>query len=60
MRSTAVRTRAFFHGYDNRYCFLPLYVFAGDHLVVGDLRRSDIVPAKHSLRVLKLLLAQLR
>ena len=25
----------FFHGYYDRYCFLPLYVFAGGHLLVA-------------------------
>ena len=50
----------FFHGYYDRYCFLPLYVFAGDHLLVAYLRPADIDPAKHSLGILKLLVARLR
>jgi len=25
----------FFHGYYDRYCFLPLYVFCGDQLLVS-------------------------
>jgi hypothetical protein len=32
----------FFHGYYGHYCYLPLYVFCGDHLLVARLRRSDI------------------
>ena len=50
----------FFHGYYDHYCFLPLYVFAGDHLLVAYLRRADIDPAKHALGVLKLLVGRLR
>ena len=50
----------FFHGYYDHYCFLPLYVFAGDHLLVAYLRPADIDPAKHALGVLKLLVTRLR
>ena len=60
MRCTVVRRDAFFHGYYDRYCFLPLYVFAGDHLLVAYLRPADIDPAKHAGAVLKLLIARLR
>ena len=31
----------FFHGYYGHYCYLPLYIFAGDWLVASRLRRSD-------------------
>ena len=31
----------FFHGYYKRYCFLPLYVFCGEHLLCARLRTSD-------------------
>ncbi len=37
------------------YCFLPLYVFSGHHLICAMLRKSRIDPAKHSSEVLKLL-----
>src|SRR6266576_7210884 len=30
----------FFHGYYDNYCYLPLYVFCGRHLLVAKLRRS--------------------
>ena len=50
----------FFHGYYDHYCFLPLYVFAGDHLLVAYLRPADIDPAKHALAILKLLVRRLR
>jgi len=32
----------FFHGYYDCYCYLPLYVFCGRHLLAAKLRRSDI------------------
>jgi hypothetical protein len=38
----------FFHGYYDHYCFLPLYVFCGDQLLVAYLRPSNIDAAKHS------------
>lgn len=32
----------FFHGYYDGYCYLPLYIFAGDHLLCARLRTSKI------------------
>jgi hypothetical protein len=32
----------FFHGYYDCYCYLPLYVFCGRHLLAAKLRRSNI------------------
>src|SRR6202453_3530726 len=32
----------FFHGYYDCYCYLPLYVFCGEQLLVAKLRRADI------------------
>src|SRR5437764_2218836 len=32
----------FFHGYYDTYCFLPLYIFCGDHPLGAVLRPSDI------------------
>ena len=31
----------FFHGYYDHHCFLPLYVFCGDELLVAYLRPSQ-------------------
>ena len=31
----------FFHGYYDCYCYLPLYVFCGRHLLAAKLRRAD-------------------
>ena len=32
----------FFHGYYDCYCYLPLYVFCGRHLLAAKLRRADV------------------
>jgi hypothetical protein len=50
----------FFHGYYDQYCFLPLYVFCGDQLLVAYLRRSNIDAAKHAWAILSLLVKRLR
>jgi hypothetical protein len=52
--------RRFFHGYYDHHCFLPLYVFCGDELLVAYLRPSDIDAARHARAVLKLLARRLR
>ena len=50
----------FFHGYYDCHCFLPLYVFCGDQLLVAYLRRSNIDAARHAAAILKLLVVRLR
>jgi hypothetical protein len=50
----------FFHGYYGNYCFLPLYVFCGDQLLVSYLRRSNQDAAKHAWAILSLLVNRLR
>jgi hypothetical protein len=50
----------FFHGYYNCHCFLPLYVFCGDQLLVAYLRKSNIDAAKHAWAILKLLVRRLK
>jgi hypothetical protein len=50
----------FFHGYYDHYCFLPLYVFAGDHLLAAYLRPANIDGATHSRAILKWLVTRLR
>lgn len=50
----------FFHGYYKSYCYLPLYVFCGRHLLCAKLRRSNIDASKGSLEVLKSLVQQIR
>ena len=50
--------RRFFHGYYGDYCFLPLYVFCGDRVLVSYLRPSKIgtVSIRNTRRI-RLLLA---
>jgi hypothetical protein len=31
----------FFHGYYDDYCYLPLYIFCGDHLLLAKLRKAS-------------------
>lgn len=50
----------FFHGYYDHYCFLPLYVFCGDQLLVSYLRTSSNDAAKHAWAILSLLVKRLR
>lgn len=50
----------FFHGYYGDWCFLPLYVFCGEQLLVSYLRPSNIDVAKHAQAILKLLVRRLR
>ena len=49
-----------FSGYYDNYCFLPLYVFCGERLLVSYLRPSNIDPARHAWAILKLLVERLR
>jgi hypothetical protein len=49
-----------FHGYYGDWCFLPLYVFCGEQLLVSYLRPSNIDAARHSGAILKLLVQRLR
>ena len=49
-----------YHGYYGTYCFLPLYVFCGDDLLVAYLRPSNIDGAKHAAAITKLLVERFR
>lgn len=50
----------FFHGFYDQYCFLPLYVFCGEQLLVSYLRPSKIDAARHAWAILALLVKRLR
>jgi hypothetical protein len=50
----------FFHGYYDSYCYLPLYIFAGDQLLCARLRPANQDAAAGSLEELKRIVAQLR
>lgn len=50
----------FFHGYYGHYCYLPLYIFCGEHLLCARLRRSNIDGAAGSVEELERIVAQIR
>ena len=50
----------FFHGYYGGYCYLPLYVFCGKHLLASKLRRSNIDGAAGSIEEAARIVAQIR
>lgn len=50
----------FYHAYYGDWCFLPLYVFCGEQLLVAWLRRSNIDASAGTLPVLKRLVKRLR
>ena len=50
----------FFHGYYQEYCFLPLYIFCGDHLMCARLRPSDIDASAGALKQLQRIIARIR
>ncbi len=50
----------FFHGYYGHYCYLPLYVFCGDHLLCARLRPSNQDASAGSLEEVERIVAQVR
>jgi hypothetical protein len=50
----------FFHGYYDCYCYLPLYVFCGRHLLAAKLRRSNIDGAAGAVEEVARIVAQIR
>jgi hypothetical protein len=50
----------FFHGYYGNYCYLPLYITCGEHVLCARLRRSNIDAAAGSVDELTRIVAQLR
>ncbi len=50
----------FFHGYYRCYCYLPLYIFCGEHLLCARLRRSNRDGAAGSIEELERIVGQLR
>lgn len=50
----------FFHGYYGHYCYLPLYIFCGEHLLCARLRPSDRDASAGSLEELERIVGQLR
>jgi Transposase DDE domain group 1 len=50
----------FFHGYYDCYCYLPLYVFCGRHLLAAKLRRSNLDASAGALAEVERIIAQIR
>jgi hypothetical protein len=50
----------FFHGYYGHYCYLPLYVFCGDHLLCARLRPSNLDASAGSLEEVARIVRQIR
>ena len=50
----------FFHGYYRGYCYLPLYIFCGEHLLCARLRPSNQDGAAGSVDELERIIAQIR
>jgi hypothetical protein len=50
----------FFHGYYGHYCYLPLYIFCHDHLLLARLRRADIDGAAGALEEVQRIVARIR
>ena len=50
----------FFHGYYGSYCYLPLYIFCGRHLLVAKLRRANIDASAGASEEVERLTTQIR
>ena len=50
----------FFHGYYDCYCYLPLYVFCGRHLLDAKLRRASVDAADGAVEAVARIIAQIR
>ena len=50
----------FFHGFYDHYCYLPLYIFAGEHLLGARLRRANIDASAGSTEELAPIVERLR
>lgn len=50
----------FFHGYYDGYCYLPLYIFCGEHLLCSKLRPANIDGAAGAREEVERIVAQIR
>jgi hypothetical protein len=50
----------FFHGYYDGYCYLPLYIFCGEHLLCSKLRTSNIDGAAGAREEVERIVGQIR
>lgn len=52
--------QAFFNTYYGGYCYAPLYIFCGKHLLAASLRPSNVDPADGALEELQRVIKQIR
>jgi hypothetical protein len=50
----------FFHGYYEEYCYLPLYVFCGRHLLLARQRRANVAGSDGAVEEMARIIAQIR
>jgi hypothetical protein len=50
----------FYHGFYDHYCYLPLYVFAGEHVLCARLRPSNIDPSAGSRKEIERIVKGIR
>jgi hypothetical protein len=50
----------FFHGYYDEYCYLPLYVFCGRHLLLARQRRANVAGSAGAIEEMARIVAQIR
>jgi hypothetical protein len=50
----------FFHGFYGHYCYLPLYIFAGEHLLCARLRSANIDASAGALEEVARIVGQIR
>ena len=50
----------FYHGYYKHHCYLPLYIFCGDHVLCSRLRPSSVGPAVGSRKEVQRIVQQIR
>lgn len=50
----------FFHGYYDEYCYLPLFVFCGRHLLLARQRRANVAGSAGAVAELARLVTQIR
>lgn len=50
----------FFHGYYGNYCYTPLYIFCGEHLLLSRLQSANVDGAVHAVVEVSRIVAQIR
>ena len=50
----------FFHGYYDEYCYLPLYVFCGRHLLLARQRRANVAGSAGAVEEVARIVARIR